>query len=64
MKAAQSLADLYRRLLRGRQVLSRSYYVFAYYMFDAEETRPPTAGGRTLAEAQELFQSYQEVVEA
>jgi ariadne-1 len=43
MKAAQSLADSYRRLLRGRVVLSRSY-VFAYYMFDAEETLPPPAG--------------------
>jgi hypothetical protein len=38
MKAAQSLADSYRRLLRGRVVLSRSY------VFDAEETLPPPAG--------------------
>ncbi|KAK3146714.1 hypothetical protein QOZ80_3BG0270750 [Eleusine coracana subsp. coracana] len=61
--AAQSLADSHRTLLVCRQVLSRSF-VFAYYMFDDEDVTTTTQEGTLLAQAKELFENYQQGVEA
>ncbi|KAK3149981.1 hypothetical protein QOZ80_3AG0225750 [Eleusine coracana subsp. coracana] len=60
--AAQSLADSHRTLLVCRQVLSRSF-VFAYYMFH-EDVSTTTQEGTLLAQAKELFENYQQGVEA
>ncbi|RLN20021.1 hypothetical protein C2845_PM02G07220 [Panicum miliaceum] len=59
------LGNAYRSLLGCRQALTRSY-VFAYYMFDGEETptRPLEPGSLSMAQRQDLFEDYQEQVEA
>ncbi|CAL4917969.1 unnamed protein product [Urochloa decumbens] len=64
IKDASWLSNAHRSLLGCRQVLARSY-VFAYYMFDGEETRtrPPERGSLSMAQRQDLFEDYQEQVE-
>ncbi|CAN6304285.1 unnamed protein product [Urochloa humidicola] len=63
-KDASWLSKAHRSLLWCRQVLARSY-VFAYYMFDGQETRtrPPEQGSLSMAQRQDLFENYQEEVE-
>ncbi|OEL29370.1 putative E3 ubiquitin-protein ligase ARI2 [Dichanthelium oligosanthes] len=65
IKDASWLANAHRSLLGCRQVLMRSY-VFAYYMFDSEETRTrqQEPGSLSMAQRQDLFEDYQEQVEA
>ncbi|RLN42073.1 putative E3 ubiquitin-protein ligase ARI1 [Panicum miliaceum] len=65
LKDASWLGNAYRSLLGCRQALTRSY-VFAYYIFDGEETqtRPPEPGSLSMAQRQDLFEDYQEQVEA
>lgn len=64
IKDASWLANAHRSLLRCRRVLAQSY-VFAYYMFDGEETRtrPPEPGSVTMKQRQNLFEDYQKQVE-
>ncbi|CAN6291740.1 unnamed protein product [Urochloa humidicola] len=63
-KDASWLTNAHRSLLWCRQVLARSY-VFAYYMFDGEETRtrPPERSSLSMVQRQNLFEDYQEQVE-
>jgi ariadne-1 len=63
LKDASWLGNAHRSLLACRQVLARSY-VFAYYMFDGEETPTrPEPGSLPMARRQDLFEDYQEQVE-
>nr|CAB3498603.1 unnamed protein product [Digitaria exilis] len=65
IKDASWLSGAHRSLLACRRALAQSY-VFAYYMFDAEETAtvpPPEKGSLSMAQRQSLFEDYQEQVE-